>query len=107
MYKLEKPFTNKQRADFIVEHDGLRAIETDEALILLEHEEDEMYQELQKEQKIIKLKTQLEVIDSKKMRSTSAIALGIATQDDIDYLTNLEAQAEKIREEIRRIQECH
>ena len=104
MYKLDKPFTNKQRADFIIEHDGLRAIETDEALILLEHDEDEEYQQLQAEHRLMQLKMQLEEIDNKKVRSTSVIALGIATQDDIDYLTHLEEQAEQIRKQIRELQ---
>jgi hypothetical protein len=39
MYKLEKPHTNKQRADFICQYKGLAPYENEEALFLLESNE--------------------------------------------------------------------
>lgn len=41
-YKLEKPFTNIERADFVCEHQGLMPIEIDSAFYMLE-----VYEELQ------------------------------------------------------------
>lgn len=54
-------------------------------------------------QKIAELKLQLDEIDLKKMRPTSAIALNIATDEDIDRLKELEAQAQEIRKEIQEL----
>lgn len=38
-YKLNKPYTNFERADFIVTHQGLECVETNDALFLLEQNE--------------------------------------------------------------------
>jgi hypothetical protein len=54
-------------------------------------------------QQIAALKDQLDEIDKKKIRSTSAIALNIATEFDYTKLRELENQAQNIREQIQRL----
>lgn len=54
-------------------------------------------------QKIAELKLQLDEIDLKKMRPTSAIALNVATDEDIERLKELEAQAQEIRKQIQEL----
>ena len=61
----------------------------------------EIVKQREKEQKILLLKEQLDEIDKKKIRSTSAIALNIATQTDYAKLQELEQQAGQIREQIQ------
>lgn len=46
-YKLEKPYTDRQRADFICEHQGMKYAEDDTAIYFLED-----YEELQNEEVI-------------------------------------------------------
>lgn len=41
-YKLDKPYTNKQKADFVCEHQGMKSVETSDAIYMLED-----YEELQ------------------------------------------------------------
>ena len=61
----------------------------------------EQKEQEEREQKILLLKEQLDEIDKKKIRSTSAIALNIATQADYAKLQKLEQQAGQIREQIQ------
>lgn len=103
---LNKPYTNAQRIDFIVTNNhqkGCEIRETEQALEAWEYTQEEI-EEKQKQQQIEELKQQLNAIDLKKIRSTSAIALDIATNDDIAYLTELEQNAEAIRQQIRELQ---
>lgn len=56
-----------------------------------------------KQRKIEKLKKQLSEVDSKKIRSMSAIVAETATDEDVAYLKDLEAQAQEIRKEIQEL----
>lgn len=56
------------------------------------------------QEKIDDFKNQLDEIDTKKVRPTSAIALNIATEDDYTKLKELETQAQSIRQEIQLLQ---
>lgn len=62
---------------------------------------DEIVRQREKEQTIFSLKEQLNEIDIKKIRSTSAIALNIATPADYAKLQELEQQAATIRQQIQ------
>ena len=67
------------------------------------HKSEEEKEQEEKEQQIAELKKQLDEIDKKKIRSTSAIALNIATEFDYTKLRELENQAQNIREQIQRL----
>lgn len=62
---------------------------------------DEILKQREKEQTILSLKEQLNEIDRKKIRSTSAIALNIATPADYAKLQELEQQAATIRQQLQ------
>jgi hypothetical protein len=57
----------------------------------------------EKEKQIAFLKGQLNEIDNKKIRPTSAIALNIAVEFDYTKLRELENQAQNIREQLQRL----
>jgi hypothetical protein len=58
-----------------------------------------------KEEKIAKLKGELDEIDEKSARSMRAILAGVATDDDRTFLAQLEARAEDLRRQIRELEE--
>ena len=57
------------------------------------------------EEQIAELKNQLTAIDLQTVRPLRAVAAGTATDEDRDKLTELEAQAEELRAEIKTIYE--
>ena len=57
------------------------------------------------EEKIEELKKKLEEVDSKSSRSMRAILAGTATEDDRNFLAQLETQAEDLRQQIQDLQE--
>lgn len=114
-YKLEKPYTDKQRADFICEHQGMVPVETGNALYFLEDYEElqndsvvnisesEDYQncilEKQKSVKKAEIQAQLDELD---LRSIRALREG-GIKDEITGQTWLEyytAQIISLREEM-------
>ena len=58
-----------------------------------------------KEEKIAQLKYQLTAVDEKSSRSMRAILAGTATEEDRNFLAQLESQAEDLRQQIQDLQE--
>lgn len=102
---LNKPYTDKQRLDFIVEQNhqnGFEIKETETALEAwgLTQEEQEAKE---KEKRIAEIKAQLNSLDEKSARSMRAILANTATEDDRNFLANLETQAEQLRQELKEL----
>lgn len=57
-----------------------------------------------KEEKIATLQKKLKVLDEKSSRSMRAILAETATQEDREYLANIEAQAEALRREMHELE---
>lgn len=99
---LNKPYTDKQRLDFIVENNHNKGYEIKETKTALEAwgltEEEQA--EKQKEQRRTELLSQLDSIDLKCIRAIRAIQAGKGTEEDVQRLQELELQAEKIRQEL-------
>ena len=53
------------------------------------------------EEQVAEWKKQLKEIDEKSARSMRAIIAGVATEEDKEFLANLETQAEQIREQLK------
>lgn len=84
-YKLEKPYTDTQRADFVVSHQGMKSIETEDALYFLEDyeqlqngeiinvsETDEYKAKVLAEENAVKkaeLQAQIDELDKKRIRA--------------------------------------
>lgn len=100
-YKLEKPYTNLQKCDFIVKHnhsDGLRIKETETALYALEDNEImengvpvlnpnydmEQIEALRETQKI-QIQQQLDELDKKRIRAICEPSMKDETQSWLDY----------------------
>ena len=100
--KLNKPYTDKQRIDFIVSENhtkGYEIKETESALEAWGLTAEEIAQQ-EKEAHKKELMAQLDQLDLKAIRSMRAIQAGTSTQADIDKLAELEAQAAEIRAEL-------
>lgn len=54
-----------------------------------------------REEQIEELKRQLKAIDDKSNRSMRAILANVATEDDRQFLANLEVEAENLRQQIK------
>lgn len=54
-----------------------------------------------KEEQIVALKAELNELDAKSARSTRAILAGTATDEDKEFLKELEAKAEDLRQQIK------
>lgn len=103
---LNKPYSNTNRIDFIVENNhnkGYIIKETETALEAWGSTEEET-QEQQKQEQINELIQQLNVIDLKTVRPLRAIQSGQGTEEDQQILNELEAQAEEIRQQIKDLQ---
>ena len=103
---LNKPYTESQRLNFVVEQshrNGYEIKETDLALEAWGYTESEQA-ELVKRAQILGLIAQLDAIDLKTIRSLRAIQSEHGTQSDADKLGELELQAENIRQQIRELQ---
>ena len=104
--KLDKPYTEQQRLNFIVEqnhNNGYEIKETENALEAWGYTIEEI-QEQQKQYQINELIRQLNEIDLRTVRPLRAIESGKGTQDDQNKLNELETQAEIIRNQIRILQ---
>ena len=100
---LPKPYTNRQRVDFIVmnNHDcGYEIRETELALEAWGYTEEEIAEQ-QKQAQIAHLKSLLSQLDLQAIRALRAIRVGTGTEEDTAKLAELEAQAEEIRRQIQ------
>lgn len=103
---LNKPYTNEQRMDFIVENNhnnGYEIKETETALEAWGYTEKEI-QEQDKQNQINDLIRQLNEIDLKTVRPLRAIQSGQGAEDDQQMLNEFEERAEIIRQQIRDLQ---
>lgn len=101
--KLNKPYTDKQRLDFIVSENhtkGYEIKETKKALEAWGFTEEEIA-EKGKEAHKKELMSQLDALDLKCIRSLRAIQAGTGTEQDEQKLAELEEQAEQIRRELK------
>lgn len=57
------------------------------------------------DEQIAELKRQLAEVDEKSIRSIRAQVAGTATEQDLEYLSNLEAQAVELRRQIQELEE--
>ena len=115
-YKLEKPYTDIQRADFVVEYNHKRGMlinETETALFALEANEimvdgepqiDADYEakqaEMQKQIKLLELKEQLEELDKKRIRAMCEPSMKTETQSWLDYYNEQVLQIRQVMAEL-------
>lgn len=110
-YKLEKPYTNYQYADFIVEHNNKRIEETETALYALEANEmiqngvtilnpnyEAEYATKVALQRIEEIKIKLDELDLKSIR---ALREGGATQEGKAFLNVYQEEIETLRAELQ------
>ena len=100
---LNKPYTDKQRIDFIVAQNhinGYEIKETETALDAWGYTEEEK-QAQAKEARKKELITELAELDLKQIRSLAAKAAGTATDEDIAVLEDLEEQKAIKRQELK------
>lgn len=100
---LNKPYTDKQRLDFIVEQNhtnGYEIKETETALEAWGYTEEEQKAKV-KEARKKELITELSELDLKQIRSLAAKAAGTATDEDIAVLADLEEQKAIKRQELK------
>lgn len=95
--QLNKPYTDKQRVDFIVENNHKLGYEIRETEIALEAWG---YTEEEKEQQEIKKRKQeiLNLLDKLDLKSIRAIRA-----NDTEYINKYEEEAEALREELRNL----
>lgn len=99
---LNKPYTDKQRLDFIVTNNhqlGYEIKETDSALEAWGKTAEDIEQDTIAQQKR-DIMSQLDAIDLKTIRSMRAIQAADFTDDDVAYLQQLEQQAKALREQL-------
>lgn len=104
--QLNKPYTDVQRIDFIVEQNhqkGYQIKETETALEAWGYTEEEIA-EKEKEQKIAEYKQELKELDEKSTRSIRAKLARTSTEADDAFLASLEMQATEIRQLIKDLQ---
>lgn len=102
---LNKPYTDKQRIDFIVSENhtkGYQIKETETALEAWGYTDEEKAAQ-QKQAHKTELIAQLDALDLKCIRSIRAIQAGTSTEQDSAKLAELEEQAEMIRQELKNI----
>lgn len=103
---LNKPYTDKQRFDFIVTQNhtnGYEIKETENALEAWGYTEEEK-QAQAKEVRKKELIAELDALDLKCIRALRAIQAGTGTDDDTARLAELEEQAGDIRQQIQDLQ---
>ena len=101
--KLNKPYTDKERCDFIVSQNhnlGYEIKETEIALEAWGYTEEEK-QDQDKEARKKELIAELAELDLKQIRSLAAKAAGTATDEDIVVLEDLEEQKALKRKELK------
>ena len=104
---LNKPYTNKQRLDFIVlnnHNKGYEIKETENALEAWGNTQKEIDDQA-KQLQILNLKAQLSEIDLKMIRPLASIQIGVSTEEDILILQQYEAEKEELRRQIRELME--
>lgn len=102
---LQKPYEEKKRLDFIVEQNhknGYEIKETDTALEAWGFTDEEKSTQ-EKQAHKTELIAQLDALDLKCIRSIRAIQAGTSTEQDSAKLTELEEQAEMIRQQIKEL----
>ena len=102
---LNKPYTNAQRLDFIVQNNheqGFEIKETDTALEAWGKTEEEKSAEAKQAQRA-ELIAQLDTLDLKAIRAMRAIQSGKSTEDDAAYLQQLEQRAEQLRAQLKNL----
>lgn len=116
-YKLEKPCTDTQRADFVCEHQGMNYAEDDNAIYFLENWESlnpggiiagsamdsDYIAKITAQENYIKksqLLSKIEELEKKQFRSAKAKFSGNLTESDLNYYENYEAQINSLREQI-------
>jgi len=115
-YKLEKPYTDVQKTDFIVEYNhnqGLDIEETETALFALEANEimvdgvpqidpeyEEKQREKEKQDKIIELMHQLEELDKKRVRAICEPSMRTESQSWLDYYNEQVIQIRQVMAEL-------
>ena len=100
---LNKPYTDKQRIDFIVAQNhtnGYEIKETETALEAWGYTEEEK-QVQAKEARNKELIAELAELDLKQIRSLAAKAAGTATDEDLAMLADLEEQKAAKRKELQ------
>lgn len=102
---LNKPYTEKQRINFIVSENhnkGYQIKETETALEAWGYTEEEK-QAQAKEARKKKLIVELDALDLKEIRPLAAKAAGAATDEDIIMLSELEEQKSIKRKELQNL----
>lgn len=117
-YKLEKPYTELQYADFVVEHNhnnGRKIAETENAVYALELNEiigedgvpliNPSYETEQAqrdaEYRIEEIKTALYELDLEAIRPLRAILAGTQTDEDLEKIKEIETKAKELRIKIQ------
>ena len=106
--QLNKPYTEEQRLNFIVEQNhqnGFEIKETETALEawgLTEEEKEQQAKEAYKAELI----AELDAWDLKQIRSLAAKAAGTATEEDEAKLAEIEQKKKEIREKIKELAEA-
>ena len=102
---LNKPYTDKQRTDFIVSENhqkGYQIKETETALEAWGFTEEEKAAQ-QKQAHKTELIAQLDDLDLKAIRALRALSAGVGTVEDKAKLEELESQAAEIRRQIKEL----
>ena len=103
---LNKPYTEPQKVDFIVEQNytkGYEIKETESALEAWGYTAEEIA-EREKQQHKQELISQLNALDLKCIRALRAIQAGQGTETDTQVLAELEEQAEDLRLQLKDLQ---
>ena len=96
---LNKPYTDKQRLDFIVENQGCKIKETKTALEAWGLTEEEKA-EKQNQERIQNIYKKLDELDLKAIRPMRAKEAGTATEEDLARLAEIEQQAQEYRSQL-------
>ena len=103
---LNKPYTDSERIDFIIEQNHRKGYEIKETYDALEAwgltAEEQEKQE--KQAQIKQLTAQCDSWDLKAIRPMRAKEAGTATQEDLDKLAEIEEIVSDLREQIRNLQ---
>lgn len=102
---LQKPYTEKERLDFIVKYQyGYKIKETETALEAWGNTQKDIDDQV-KQLQILNLKAQLNELDLKMIRPLASIQIGTATEEDMLILEQYEADKEELRRQIRELME--
>lgn len=104
---LNKPYMDIQRCDFVVEQNHVKGYEIRETEIALEAWGLTSEEQAQREKDKLRAQyiAELDELDAKSVRPLRAQIAGTATQEDLDKLAALEAQAAVLRNKIHELGE--